>query len=359
MRRILNSHNTMTIVYGFVVTLILAIGCWWMIFVAQEGRRHVAYERHRLESELAQATLALDAHRGGTLPVDALSREFPNVDWSDPSALRITGHALEDVRREAARRTRMFVSEGITLALLLLGGTSILAVAHRAERRYRAAREVFLEETTHDLRTPLASLQLSLDTLDRTDLAPSQRAQVRERMKADTHRLHLMVEQMLSAGGGVDEGEPLELLDLADAARGVVGEFAGLVAETHTTLELELPPGCIVRGRRVMLTAAVRNLVDNAVKYAGENGIVRVRLEAGHDLHRLAVEDTGPGIPPDQHAAVFRRFVRNHTGGEARGSGLGLYLARRNVESMGGRIDLHSDVGRGARFEIVLPAAAT
>ena len=342
----------MTIAYAFVVLMILGIGTWWIIFLSGEGRRYAALEKGRFQVELGNANAARESGQS----LEELATHYPNVDWSDPDNPVVAQVSLAAVDHEARRRTRMFLSEGITLMLLLLAGTSILGLAHRAEVRYRTARDVFLEQTAHDLRTPLASLQVAVDTLQRTDLKPEQRAMMRKRLEEDTRRLHLSVEQMLSAGAGLDEDEPFESLDLGQMADAVVAEFRGLVSQTRLALETSLPTGYMIRGRRVALSAAVRNLLDNALKYAGQDGTVRVRVEPGQRTHELVVEDTGPGIPPDQHEAVFRRFVRSPGNGVPRGSGLGLYLAKRNVEAMGGHIDLSSESGRGATFRVVLPA---
>ena len=105
----------------------------------------------------------------------------------------------------------------------------------------------------------------------------------------------------------------------------------------------------------------MRNLVHNAVHYSPPPAMVSIALTRDGRRHRLSVSDRGPGIPRREQKRIFDSFYRAETGAGSlnerpRGSGLGLYLVRRNAESLGGRVELESEEGRGARFVLVLPA---
>lgn len=111
---------------------------------------------------------------------------------------------------------------------------------------------------------------------------------------------------------------------------------------------------------RAKLTSVLRNLVSNALKYTA-GGQVRIRIAYDYETntHRLEVEDTGPGIPEQAKPAIFDRFRRvGGKEGKAGGFGLGLFIVRRFVEALGGRIRISSEQGRGTRFVVDLPAMA-
>jgi signal transduction histidine kinase len=357
-------QRTLAVLYVLLVLLMLAQGIWWVVFITGEAG-HVAREaelRLVAERELAARLLA----EGGVDP-GGLTERFPDLTFTPDAgstAVAIAPDALGAVHDDARRRQRMLVSEGIFFLVLLSAGSVILLVAVRRERDFRRAHELFLAGVTHEFRTPLASVRLHAETLNRPELDPERSAEVRRRLIADVDRLEALVGHVLGVTrqAALDRGDP-ERIDLADATREVVDEVAALVERDHGTLTLRLPPGHTFRGHRALLTVALRNLLVNAIEH-GRHGDdppeITVELMSSDGHHALAVGDRGPGIPKQSRSRVFRSFYRIEREDRAhrrrRGAGLGLYLARRNVESMGGRIELSSRKGKGATFTIILPA---
>jgi signal transduction histidine kinase len=141
------------------------------------------------------------------------------------------------------------------------------------------------------------------------------------------------------------------------------GEIFQAVAESRgITLQVDAAPGIRVEGHRDLLRQVVNNLVDNALKFTPEAGVVHVRLEQEIEGIRLVVEDTGSGIAPEDLPRIFERFFRGDRSrsrdAAVRGTGLGLSICRSVVESHGGRIDCQSREGAGARFTVTLPQAS-
>ncbi|MEE2679048.1 MAG: HAMP domain-containing sensor histidine kinase [Myxococcota bacterium] len=227
-----------------------------------------------------------------------------------------------------------------------------------ANQRQRA----FLDAVTHEMKTPLASMRLYLDTLDRHDPEPARRREFLGNMRGDLERLDRTVEQVLAAARAEDRRtraqlEPVPLLDLL---RRCIAE----IRETHQlpdrAVALESQEEARVRGSAGELMVVFRNLLENAVKYSEAPVEVRVLVRGAVD-GRVAVEicDSGVGIPSDELRKIFQRFYRagRDVQRKASGLGLGLFIVRNLVRRQGGRVVARSDgFGHGSRFVVTLRA---
>jgi signal transduction histidine kinase len=357
-------HPGLDLLYGLLATLIVAQGTWWVIFQTREGARYERVEVERLESELRHArslvAIAPDATTSeqlrDTFPELSIERRPDGVD------VEIDPEVLTAVRAEARRRSRMFLLEGTFFLALLGAGTLVLGLAHRAESRFRRSREVLLAGITHEFRTPLASLRLWTETLERDDLDEAARARIRPKLLEDVGRLEALVSQVLAAGRGGDMDRRLfEPLDAGREAADVLAEMEGYLTMSRARVAADLPPGHVFLGQRVPFAVALRNLVQNAAKYSPAPAKIDLSLSREGRWIRLAVHDDGPGIARVNHERIFESFTRLEDGDRpaatsTHGAGLGLFLVKRNVEAMGGRVELVSELGRGSTFTLVLPA---
>lgn len=223
--------------------------------------------------------------------------------------------------------------------------------ALQRERRFTA-------DAAHELRTPIAALKVHADNL-RTARDDAERAASQALVEAGVQRIERQVAQLLTLSR-VEHGAIAQShtrVDLGVLAARQAEELAALAARRAIDLRFEgEEEGVIVDGDEAGLEALVRNLADNALRYAPNGGriVVRVTHASGHA--RLDVEDSGPGIPEDARERVFERFHRE-LGSGVEGSGLGLSIVRLVVASHGGHIDLgvSSTLG-GLRATVVLPA---
>jgi signal transduction histidine kinase len=229
------------------------------------------------------------------------------------------------------------------------------------ERRLEEHRSEFVATASHELRTPLAAVYGAAVTLRREDIALSE--EEREILLAviadESDRLAQIVNDILWASrvDSSDTDVRIVPFDARTTARRVVES-----AQTHLPegieVVLEAPDDLPrVAADEPKLAQVLTNLVDNAVKYSPDGGRVAIRLEPYGSGLRLAVEDEGLGIPPDEWERIFEKFYRldpNLTRGVG-GTGLGLYICRALVERMGGRISVHSVEGRGSTFNVELP----
>jgi signal transduction histidine kinase len=355
-------RNPLRVLYVLLVVLIVAQGVWWVIYLVREGRRYEQLELRRLEAERRQAELALRLLPEARVdPARTLRESFPELVLEargDSMRVGVDSLALASIRRDANRRTRMFLFEGTFFLVLLASGMIVLGVAHRAEARFRRTREIFLAGVTHEFRTPLAALRLHAETLARPELPEEARRALLPKLEVEVDRMEALVDQVLEAGrDGTLDPATFETLDAGEEAAHVLEEMDGYLRREHASVDARVAPGSTFRGRSDAFATALRNLVQNAAKHSRGPASIALEVASDEQWVRVAVRDSGPGIAKEHHARIFESFARVETGDRARtrGAGLGLYLAKRNVEAMGGRIELASEEGAGSTFTIVLP----
>ncbi len=268
-----------------------------------------------------------------------------NVGWVMTNAGRVTVLVL-----------------GVILFALIIAGLIVYTVFLVMEIRRNEAHDSFINAVTHELKTPIASIRLYLETLQSREVSEAQRRDFYGIMLADADRLHHTVDQVLKAGVAREKQKA--------AARAKV-DVATLTRECVelATVRHHLQPGSIdlqthddhpliVRGDAEELRTVLANLLDNAVKYSGQ--LVRITVAVAAPAPNtvwVRVQDSGVGIPKKQLKRIFNRFYRVQARGlKVKGTGLGLYIVRSIARSHGGRIFADSEgEGRGATFTLELP----
>ncbi|HSD18753.1 MAG TPA: CHASE domain-containing protein [Anaeromyxobacter sp.] len=240
----------------------------------------------------------------------------------------------------------------------------LVAAAVDTSRLYAAAqaairgRDEFLSIASHELRTPLTSLALQSESL-RAKAARLQLDDVAKKaevIRRNVDRLARLVASLLDLSritAGRLELE-LEPFDLAELTREVVARFEDEARRAGCTLELVAPGPVPGSWDRLRLDQVLTNLVSNAIKY-GPNQPVEVRAEDHGELAIVTVRDRGIGIPPADQARIFERFERAVSERSYGGFGLGLWIVREIVESLGGAVRVTSVPGEGATFTVELP----
>ena len=224
------------------------------------------------------------------------------------------------------------------------------------------ARDIFLSVASHELKTPLTPMALRLQGLARVLDKQADSAfvqQVRsytEGAKRQIDRLAALVNDLLDVSR-ISSGRfrmELEPTDLAALARDVVTRFEPEAQRAGSSLELHAPPSLSALSAKLRVEQVFTNLVDNAIKY-GAGRPISVTLEREGELARFTVVDQGIGVAPEHLSRIFERFERAVSERNYGGLGLGLYISRTIVESLGGTIQVRSEPGRGARFIVELP----
>lgn len=214
---------------------------------------------------------------------------------------------------------------------------------HDRIHRLISERTESLAAVGHDLRTPLARLQLRIDSVD---------GEAREAMHADVAEMEAMVGSLLAYLGGDKEPESPARVDLAALLQTIVDD----ATDSGGDVEYVGPDNLLISCRRSGMRRAISNLLDNALHYGGR---ATLRLERGGQDIIIAIEDDGPGIAPDRLEEALRPFTRldAERGRNTRGLGLGLAIVTRLVEADGGRLCLSNREEGGLRAAIHLPAA--
>ncbi len=363
MRRLLPYRLTRPLQIAFLLLLVVSCGQvgWWIV----DQFEYTAEVRTERRAEYdADARAAETILRAGA-PWSHVRRVWPHLEPPDDSGrVHVSAAVLAALDRERFHRLNRYAWEGGFFLLVLLAAMAIVYRTLEEEAALRRRQEAFLAGVSHELRSPLASLRLTAETLALRDPPPGRRAELVQRSLDDLGRLDRMIGNLLDASrlSAATVRTAPEARNLATEVSATVEELRQHAEDCRVSLSTDVAPGLVVRADPEGLRTVLRNLLQNAIKAAcgGGNVVVRAARRDGHV--RLEVRDDGIGFPPGEAARLFQKFYRVEDGSRERptGTGLGLYLARRYAELDGGTIEAASDgPGRGASFAVTLPAERT
>lgn len=242
------------------------------------------------------------------------------------------------------------------------GGVFAVFVDVTEIRRLESVRRDFVANVSHELRTPVTAIRSAAETLQVAAADPKAAATFMAIIERNAARLQDLVEDLLDLSRIESQKYSLrpERVDAAEVFAQVIGLFKERASRRNVTIESQVARGVPeLWADPKAIEHIVTNLVDNAVKYAGEGAKVRLRAEEAEDGVMVFVEDNGPGIAKVHLPRLFERFYRVDTGRsrDLGGTGLGLSIVKHLVESMGGSIGVESQEGRGTSFSVTLPSA--
>jgi two-component system OmpR family sensor kinase/two-component system sensor histidine kinase QseC len=263
------------------------------------------------------------------------------VTWIVQTGLHPLRFVTAEVQRRDARSLTPLSTQRLPLEIepLVAELNRLLA---RLDHAFAAQRD-FVADAAHELRSPLTSLRLQLQLLDR---APGEQARLeaRDMLGAAVERAIHLVEQLLTLARS-DPQEPglhLQLLEIEPIAAQAIAECHALAVARHVDMSLQTEPGLRIHADQESLHILIRNLVDNAVRYTPQHGVVQVSCHAAADGGvLLEVADSGPGIPPADRDRAFDRFYRLNTAQES-GTGLGLAIVKAIAQRHGAAVTLGS-----------------
>jgi signal transduction histidine kinase len=252
---------------------------------------------------------------------------------------------------------------GTLFFLLIMIGLGLLLAWLANEIRLNQRQRAFIDAVTHEMKTPLASFRLYLDTLGRHDLSAEQKSDFIDRMQEDLDRLDRTIGQVLAAARAEErewrsQREPVSLKELLTSCITDVRERHRLPEAAVRLLAQDM---ATVRGNPEELNLVFGNLLDNAVKYSEQPVDVSVGIRTTHDGRvKVEIADQGIGIPRRELRRIFQRFYRvgRDVQRAVAGLGLGLFVVRSLVRRQGGNVvALSEGAGRGSRFVVTLRSA--
>jgi two-component system, OmpR family, sensor histidine kinase SenX3 len=254
---------------------------------------------------------------------------------------------------------------GIVFFALIIAGMVVNTIFLVRELRRSEQHDSFINAVTHELKTPVASIRLHLETLQRRSLPELQKQEFYRLMLSDTDRLTETVEQVLRAGRAGDKkaGRDKAQVDFGQLVQDCMDATRARHHLQSEAIRYEGASsngsGLTVRGSAEDLRTAVINVLDNAVKYSGESVDVVVSLETPDEKRIvLRVRDQGVGIPPDDMKRIFKRFFRvsHRSLAHVKGTGLGLFIVKAIAEKHGGKVSAESEgEGHGTTIIFELP----
>jgi heavy metal sensor kinase len=236
---------------------------------------------------------------------------------------------------------------------------SFNAMSGRLKASFEQMRQ-FSTDVSHELRTPLTAIQGQLEVALFTASRKEQLQEAIENALQDVERLANLVRALLLLSQSESGQIPMNktTVDLRELVIDLVDQFQ-IPAEAHDIqLTHAIPEAVLCEGDRTQIERVVTNLLSNAIKYTPAGGWVRVFAEPAGTSVRLVVEDSGVGIPQDHLPHIFDRFYRVPDPNPEKGLGLGLSFVAAIVKAHGGEIHVTSEMGKGSRFEVMLPAGA-
>jgi signal transduction histidine kinase len=262
----------------------------------------------------------------------------------------------DELEHRRDMRRSQYYGEGITLGLILLAGAAVVYSSLQRRVRLQKQQNNFMLAVTHELKSPIAGMKLSLQTLQRHNLTDAQRAQLLNRGIQESDRLDDLANNMLitSQIEGRQYKNANEAVDLSELAESSADVYAQRLGDRFVA---RIEDDCRVTGDQLLLQMAMHNLLENAIKYTPAEATISLTVSKRNDDICLQVADTGNGIPDSEKRRVFNKFYRIGDEGTRRtkGTGLGLYLTSKIVTQHKARISIKDNMPHGAVFTITLP----
>ena len=364
------------------VFLGLFVGVWSTVafFMSERARRREVVRHVSTEDQVA-ASPVLDALPQSHIIVDreglvlrASTRAYSyGIVYEDEIVRSEFSRVVEATRAdglihvEEVRMSRSMLEERMESRLLVRsapmsgGRVLVLFEDNTARLRLEETRRDFTANVSHELKTPIGAISLLAETLSESAHDAEAVKHFSGQLAKESSRLGQLVQEIIELSR-LQEGDAFSTSDLVtidDVVAEAVDRTRITAADRDVTLVAGGVKGLVVYGDRAMLTTAVRNLLDNAVRYSRPYGRVSIGVSTHDGLVSIAVVDQGEGIAPELRERVFERFYRGDKARsrETGGSGLGLSIVKHVIADHGGRVNLWSEPGKGSTFTILLPEA--
>lgn len=281
------------------------------------------------------------------------------IDEEQGIRLEIKSSAIINLERNERKRNFMFLGEGLVFMTLLLWGILKIYRSYQEKDELNRMQGNFIMSVTHELKTPLASAKLMLQTMIKRKLDFEQHNKLVDNTLSEINRLDALIEKILLASKFEHPNQHIQRrnINLSELCRDVI-ERMGQTSRFESRLFAEIDDNISVNGDVALLVSVLTNLIENAAKYSEPDTSIRVRLYVNQHKAHLQVLDHGHGISESDKKLIFKKFYRvgNEETRTTKGTGLGLYIVKNIISDMGGDIQVKDNLPKGSIFEITMPS---
>lgn len=268
------------------------------------------------------------------------------------------------IQADKAFKTKntQYLGEGLTFLLVIIVGAVFVYRAVRQQFRLSELQNNFMMAVTHELKTPIAILQLNLETLQKYQLDDARKKNILAMSLLENQRLNELTDNILAAAR-LESGsfnKTREEINLHEVVRDTLQEYMSRF-NVHQDYERKfienLEKDIFVFAEPVLLKLVINNLLSNAIKYSPKSSIIEISLTKQEKSALLEIKDEGGGVPDTEKKRIFEKFYRigNEATRNAKGTGLGLYLCKKIINGFGGKIFVQDHSAKGSVFKILLP----
>jgi signal transduction histidine kinase len=360
-----------SIIFAFLSLYIIAAFAWWTYAHIRDNRIISGNEEKMMEMLCYKATIDVNGAIGQEMFNDTagvnkfFTANYPQLEIIfdtnspykfDSFMIRPKQQAYEAISRKLQRKIWMYSTEGVAMALLLFWGIIWIYRSFQNRIYIKRRQSNFLLSITHELKTPLASIKLYLETMKKRKLDAEQTETVIKNSLHDVERLHDLVENLLLAAQlDNHKYEPaLKNIDLSDLVIETVDKFA-LPRRLHHTITKNIEEGIKLNADSNALIMVLNNLLSNAAKYSPENSTIDVELRSDSNRVILSVGNEGKSIPEEDRKNLFTQFYRSgdENTRRSKGTGLGLFIVKNLLNLHHAEIHVRNGHTQGTVFDII------
>lgn len=266
------------------------------------------------------------------------------------------GALADQSTEDTSRRILMIIGEGGVFILILMAGFWKIQQSIGKEIELSKRQNNFMLSVTHELKTPLTSIQLALQTLMKRKLKEEDREDLLSKALSANQRLAVLIDNILNASRLENDGfEPKsDIFPLNSFLNKAIEDLR----KAHPTAVFNMDSNVdIITADTYMIETVLYNLLENALKYSKESAHIKVSVQQRNQMCHITIADQGPGIPDEEKVKIFEKFYRvgNEISRSKKGSGLGLFISKEFIERHKGLIRCENNVPKGTKFIIELP----
>jgi signal transduction histidine kinase len=329
----MNPNPRLRLLSNVVIAYMLLAFTWWSVLLFTKNK----------DAFLAKVQL-----RAFTMPMQ---------EGYDPSVPFEETAEFKDLEKKYLRQEWMILGEAAVFIISLVIGIWLINRSYNKEMLAARQQRNFLLSITHELKSPIASIRLVLETILKRELRPDQLRGLSKNALHETERLHRLVDDLLlSARLEAAYQAMFEDFDISLMLRELTEQLTTKYPKAQLSFQADQPE-LICHADRAGITSVALNLIENAIKYSEEPAEVNISLLRDAHQVQIQIADQGIGIPSKEKEKVFQKFYRvgNEDTRQTKGTGLGLYIVDQIIKAHHGKINIEDNPPQGTVFTIILP----